>query len=305
MDAPDPRRRRRPAALLAALVGCLTLGLACSPPAPTVVAEPDGPVQATTYPLAFLAERLLGDAHPVLLPVPPGQDPVHWEPPRAALRAMQRARLIVANGAGAEPWLESAAVPRSRLVDTGRDLTERLIEGEARTHRHGPEGEHTHAATRPHTWVDPTLLRLQLGTLAEALGAAFPEAADAIVERRRALDEALRAIQARWSALGPALAERRVLALSDAYAYLGRAHGFEVEVVEADALPLPGAWLLLADGEREAERFAVFAGDGRAVVRVDSLGNRSRADAEEDRDYLALVRRGLDGLEAELGIERP
>lgn len=70
-------------------------------------------VLATFYPLAFLAERIGGDNVTVATLVPPGVEPHDWEPsPRDLVRYAQ-AKVVLAQGAGFEPWLDGV---RSQLT---------------------------------------------------------------------------------------------------------------------------------------------------------------------------------------------
>src|SRR6056297_342411 len=156
---------------------------------PGLAAAQDRPVvMAVNYPLAWMAERLAGDAAEVVLPVPPGVDPQFWRPGIAEISAIQSADLIVLNGAGFAAWTARVSLPRARSIDTSRGFHDRLIATGSVTHSHGADGAHSHEGTAAYVWLDPALAALQARAVAEALTRALPGQAAAIAERLGALE---------------------------------------------------------------------------------------------------------------------
>ncbi|MEO0652170.1 MAG: metal ABC transporter substrate-binding protein [Planctomycetota bacterium] len=284
--------------LLIAPLGLLGCGGDASPTPPQAIGTEDS-IYATTYPLFWAAGRMLANEREVTLALTPGGDPAHWEPSRELLAKLQRAELVVVNGAGLEGWLETAGLARSRVVDTSAGFRERLLEGEALAHSHGPGGEHTHAPSLPTTWVDPNNLRLQVGALAQALSALEPESSEAIAAARRELDSELRSLDRRWLELAEGLRERELFALDQGYAYLADRYGFALTVLHpSDDLPADGAGLLWVSGPDVAE--AHSTGEGPTLVRVDTAAALAWDDAAAGRSYLEVARANLDRLEAAL-----
>ena len=71
-------------------------------------------VYTVNYPLAWMAERLGGDAVSVSLPVPEGVDPAHWQPLPKTVLAYQGADVVLLNGAGYAGWVKFAALSPGR-----------------------------------------------------------------------------------------------------------------------------------------------------------------------------------------------
>jgi zinc transport system substrate-binding protein len=98
--------------------------------------EPEAPGQliviTVNYPLAYFAERILGDAGRVSFPAPADIDPAYWSPEPAVISEYQQADLIILNGAGYAGWVANATLPSSRLVDTTAAVSDRLIPIERR-----------------------------------------------------------------------------------------------------------------------------------------------------------------------------
>jgi len=115
-------------------------------------------IYTVNYPLAYFAERIGGDLVEVHFPAPGDEDPAFWSPDADTISAYQGADLILLNGAGYAKWVDRAALPSSRVVNTSGGFTEQFlpIEGTV-THSHGPEGEHEHGDLAFTTWLDPEL----------------------------------------------------------------------------------------------------------------------------------------------------
>ncbi len=162
------------AALLAALGGCSeraedTAGMAAEGAARPVVF-------ASNYPLQYFAERISAPLVDVRLPVPAGEDPAFWKPTPEDILALQRADLVVLNGASYESWLKNVSMRTSRLVDTSEGFKEQLIaRQEATTHSHGLDGEHEHSPTAFTTWLDLTLAVEQARAIKNAFSTRWPE----------------------------------------------------------------------------------------------------------------------------------
>lgn len=237
------------AALAFALVGCG--GAADTAPAsPTPAAAPPAMrIVALSQPVGWLSARLAGDLARVEVLVPAGEDPPHWQPDADALAALAGATLVVAQGAGYEPWIGAASLPRDRLVDTTTGLD--LISREAVTHQHGHGHAHTHTATDPHTWLDPLTFLAQGQTIHRRLLAVAPHARATLDERLGALRADLLAAHARMETSTRGLAGVPLAANHPSYDYLARRYGFRVHTIDIDPAATPtadaqravGAWV--------------------------------------------------------------
>lgn len=231
--APSGRQRPAQGPAAAALLG-LAIGLLACSPAPEPPGDPAAPaVAATTPTLATFARRLLEADLSLAVPLPPGADPAQWMPDDPALARLQSAGLLLCQGAGYEPWLDSASLSRSRLVETARAVESAWIEFETVTHSHGT-GEHSHAGLHPQTWLDPLLARDQARAAAAAIGRRYPELEPRLGPRLAALEAELEALDRGWRALAPRLMRARLLCSHPSYAYLGRRYGLALETVLLD-----------------------------------------------------------------------
>ena len=264
-------------------------------------------VYTVNAPLAYFAERIGGDAVAVVFPVPPGRDPAFWRPPIAVIGAYQAADLVLLNGAGYAAWTEKTSLPRARLVDTSRAFADRLIVTEdAVTHSHGPEGEHSHAATASITWLDFRQAAQQAQAIADALERRLPERAAALEAGMAALEADLLALDRRALEIGKRAAGMPLLASHPRYQYLARRYGLNIESVEWEAGATPGPEQLAElDALREAHpaRWMLWEApptDGALELLeargVASIVFATAAGVGPDGDFLAVMQRNLDAL---------
>ena len=191
----------------------------CGEPADVPVVL-DPVVRTTFHPTTYFAQRITGGLVPVECLAPADADPIFWRPSREDLERYQRARLIVLNGADLERWTLSAALPRSRVVESAAGFSHRFRRLATVTHSHGSGGEHTHEGLDGHTWLDPRNAIEQSRAIRSALTAAWPEHAEAFAENQRRLEVDLEDLLVRLTALRPRLETRVLLANHPAYDYL-------------------------------------------------------------------------------------
>jgi zinc transport system substrate-binding protein len=265
-------------------------------------------VSATSYPLAYFAERIGGDGVGVVFPAPPDVDPAEWNPGAEVLAHYQQADLILANGAGYEKWTERVSLPTAALVDTSSGFDDRYITIEdAVVHSHGPEGEHSHGQTAFTTWLDPTLAIEQARAIRDALTRARPEGEPDFEAGFLALERDLMALDERIARAVSGNPETALVASHPVYQYFARRYGLSLPSVhfEPDAPPDEEAWhdlehlldeheakWMLWEGEPLPETATRLRELGLTSVVFDPCGNRPT-----EGDYLTVMQSNAAGLE--------
>ena len=127
-------------------------------------------VYVVNYPLQYFAERIGGDHVRVVFPAPNDVDPAFWRPDDETINAYQQADLILLNGASYAKWTRTVTLPLSKVVNTSKSFSGKLIEiAGAVTHSHGPGQDHTHAGIAFTTWLDPALATTQAESIHQAM----------------------------------------------------------------------------------------------------------------------------------------
>ncbi len=207
-------------------------------------AEPTRTVAAVNAPLAYIASVLGGEAVEVVYPIPPDIDPAYWQPSAEEILRYQQADLILLNGAGYAGWTKTALLPRARLVDTTASVQDRLIlaKADAITHKHGPEGDHTHdGAYAFTTWLDPDIATAQVAAVADAMAQRWPDMAPGMADRIESLDAELAALDAAFTQFFSDVAGREIFASHPVYQYLDRAYSGDILALHWEPDEDPGA----------------------------------------------------------------
>ncbi len=264
-------------------------------------------IYTVNYPLAYFAERIVGNGGTVVFPAPADVDPAMWAPGPEVIAEYQKADLILLNGAGYAGWVANATLPRSRLVNTTAGLTEQLIPIEdSVTHSHGPTGDHSHGGTAFTTWLDPEIATAQARAVLEALTGVRPESAAEFRTAFAGLEADLAKTDAGLAAAAEALGGEPVLFSHPVYQYLQRRYnlnGYSVHWEPGEA-PAEAEWralesvlkqhpakLMIWEGEPLPDTKRRLQEFGIKSVVFEPGGNRPG-----EGDWLDLMRQGTAAL---------
>ncbi len=223
--------------LFAALVGC------SQPPPPPEA----GPLQVATlsWPVTALALRLLdGTTAQARCHLPADMDPPDWQPTSAEVSAIVDADVIVANGAGYEAWLSTAALPATALIDTSASIT--ILSGPETTHQHNGQTAHSHGGTEPHTWLDPATAARQAEALAEHLIIKMPDQHAILEKNRDGLVDELGQLDAELETTLQAVRDLRLATNHPFQAYIVDHHHRPIATFDLDPATVPGPEALAA-----------------------------------------------------------
>ena len=277
----------------------------------TQTTEPATPgrltVATVNYPLAYFAERILGDAGDVSFPAPPDVDPAYWTPEPEVISKYQQADLIILNGAGYADWVANASLPQTRLVDTTAAVSDQLIEIEnAVTHTHGPTGDHSHGDTAFTTWLDLDIAIAQAQAMTEAMILARPDLEGGLRQGFAELETVLVAMNDQLKEATASLGDQPVLFSHPVYQYFERRYGLNGYSVhwEPDTLPDEAQWRQLQSVLRQhPAKLMIWEGDplDETQRRLSELGIESvvfspGGNRPAEGDWLTLLQKGISAL---------
>lgn len=292
------------------VLAAVFFGTSCSDKdEPSLPGPTDGKpvVHAVNYPLFYFTQRIGGDLVDTRFLAPSEGDPAFWNPGEAEILAMQSGDLLFLNGADYEKWLANTTMPLSILVDTSKAFSgEYLASGEAVTHSHGPEGDHSHAGTAFTTWMDFQQALWQAEEIRDALIKLLPDSEPQLQANFNALADDIDALHARLKEIGLTLKDTPLLASHPVYQYFARRYKLDIESVlwEPETVPddaameelmkirenHPSNWMIW-EGTPADESISKLQAIGIGSVVVDPCGNRPDAG-----DWLSVMWTNADNL---------
>ncbi|MDJ0928544.1 MAG: metal ABC transporter substrate-binding protein [Gammaproteobacteria bacterium] len=302
------RKLRLPVAIAIGLTACGQNEDNAGDSAPQAPVDPRPVVYAVNYPLAWMAERLGGDAIRVEFPAPADEDPAYWQPTPDQIIEFQNAALILLNGAGYAGWVEEATLPNKRLIDTTRQVRVRLIRDEDEaTHSHGPDGYHSHGDWAFTTWLDPTMAIAQASAIRDAFVVTFPELTEDVNAHYTVLERDLKKLDAQLKELLSQFGDEPLLFSHPVYQYLERRYLLNARSVHWEPDQVPGDADIAELREILAEHPAkiMLWEDYLLQMTVDlleaegvrSLVFRTANNRPDEGDYLNVMRDNVANLE--------
>ena len=184
---------------------------------------PAGPVVAASPSLAIVAaENFYGDlARQVAGPSAqvtsilsnPDQDPHLFEADAATARALAEARIVIANGADYDPWMDKL-LGASKSPDRTTIVVADLVGKKA--------------GDNPHLWYDPAAMRAAAAALAAELGRADPAHKADYDRNAEAFGATLKPLEARMAELKARYAGQPVTASEPVFGYMAQALGLDM-----------------------------------------------------------------------------
>lgn len=225
---------------------------------------------AVNYPLAYFAERLVGEN--VEITSPAVDDPAIWFPTMEDISKIQSSDLIILNGAGYAEWINAVSLPQRRSLNTTRNKGADFIALPADfSHTHGPGGDTEHGTSASITWLNFKLARAQAQAINERLGGNSQGWSQLATD----LDD----LDARMKEIGALANGRQLLASHPVYHYLAAAYGLNIKSVhwEPGQPPDNAGWQALDEIiEDHPAKVMLWEGqpDAATAARLQKMGIR-------------------------------
>jgi zinc transport system substrate-binding protein len=205
----------------------------------------DSFIVAVNSPLQYFAQYLIGPEIEVRMPAPTGTDPAQWQPNIEDILQLQRAELILLNGAGYSSWLNKVSLSEEQLVVTSAAARDEWIQltGQV-SHSHGPQGEHAHSGYAFTTWMDMSLAQVQAKAVARALQTRWPEREADIEGRLTGLLAELESIDRGYAEAAAELRKHQIIYSHPVYQYFERRYDLPGNSLhwEPDVMPGDEQW---------------------------------------------------------------
>ncbi|CDF79770.1 adhesion lipoprotein [Formosa agariphila KMM 3901] len=185
-------------------------------------------VYVSTYPLHYFAKRIGGEHIDLRFPMKTSKSITNWKPKTITIASMQESDFVFINGAGFEKWLMSTSISESIVINTTKNLEDRLLEsGSLFTHSHGDDGAHVHNELAALTWLDMDLANKQAEVIANHLISKFPEHKAVYESNFKTLSEELIELDTKFKTLTATNLELQVIFSLPVYQYFEKAYNLK------------------------------------------------------------------------------
>ncbi|WP_455234791.1 metal ABC transporter substrate-binding protein, partial [Thiogranum longum] len=240
-------------------------------------------------------------------PAPADVDPAFWAPDAETIHQYRQADLVLLNGAAYAKWVEKAALPDSRLVNTSASFADGYIRAEsAGMHSYKPGGDAAHTGIAFTTWLDLYQAARQAEAIAQALAGNQPEHKAEFERNLDVLRSELMALDLEFQKLSARQPGKPLFVAQPVYQYFARRYELQLESLawEPDQFPsdaqwrqlvraqesFPALWMLwkeqpLTDTAQRLQSLGIEA------IIFDPCGNRPQRG-----DFMTVMKNNLNNL---------
>ncbi|MCK5829275.1 MAG: zinc ABC transporter substrate-binding protein [Methylococcales bacterium] len=266
-------------------------------------------IVTVNYPLKFFAESITKGSATVNLPMPVDIDPAFWSPKADDVSALQKADVVLLNGANYAKWLPKVSLSLFKMVNTSSQFSDQFIPIEsAMKHNHGVGGEHSHTGNAFTTWLDFSLAEQQATAIFKALSKKTPNLSASYVTNFIPLQESLLAIDAELTQIGSSLKGKPLLGSHPVYQYLKKRYQLNLQSVhwEPEDAPSKEQWETLKKIlKKHPAKWMLWEGKPapETVTKLEALGVKSIvftpcANKPEKGDFLSVMKMNTENLKA-------
>lgn len=282
-------------------------------------------IYTSFYPLYDFAGKIGGERVQVNKLVPAGSEPHDWEPGPRDMAALSDADLLIVNGLGMEPWLETLAanLPSSvTVIDTSAGITPLTGAKHKHEEEEGHEEEHKHeeykheeeaAVPDPHIWLDPWLALHQAELIYQGLIALDPEYTDYYTENLAAFRREVEKLDAELTRAFANVRQNHFIVTHWSFAYLAERYGLEqtgISGLSPHNEPSPAQLKEIVDIARKynirhifqeplaSPRLATVLAEeiGAVILEINPLESLTPQELAAGEDYFSVMRKNMEQL---------
>jgi len=288
--------------ILVGIVAGFTL-LSSAPPSSDATLK----VLSTFYPLYDFAKNIGGDKVTVSILVPETVDVHDFDPTPSSLAAVASADVLIYNGAGLEPWINSvvnaADNPNLKLVDSSAGI--QLIQVP-------PKFQSNTQTYDPHIWLNPVLVKQQVNNILNGLIEADPVNSQYYTRNAQAYQQRLDDLNSQIMTATTNVKTRYFVTFHESFAYFAKEYDltqipilgpFQEEPTANDIQNVINAinqYHLLYVGYESLENPAVSESissqTNATLILMNPIEGLTAEDKAAGKDYLILMQENLSNI---------
>ncbi|PKM79740.1 MAG: ABC transporter substrate-binding protein [Firmicutes bacterium HGW-Firmicutes-14] len=267
-------------------------------------------VYTSFYTMHDFTKKIGGDKINLTNLVPAGTEPHEWEPTPADIANLEKADVLIYNGAGMEGWLDKVLKTLENnnliVVETSKDL--KLLDN--------ADGDED-LKYDPHVWLNPMNAKKQMAAIKNALASADPSNKDYYeknyIDNAKKLDD----LDKEFMDAAAKFEKKDIVVAHQAFGYLCDAYGLKqvaIEGLNADAEPSPAKMAEITEFAKENDVKYIFFEElmsskvaeviakevGAKTEVLSPLEGLEEKEIQAGKEYFSVMRENLEVLKRAL-----
>ncbi|MBD8836806.1 metal ABC transporter substrate-binding protein [Paenibacillus sp. FSL K6-4396] len=292
-------------------------------------------VQVSFYPMYEFTKNVAGDLAEVHTLVPAGMEPHDWEPTPQDIASIEKADVLVYNGAGMESWMDqvTGSLSNASLIQVEASKGINLLEGgehdhhhedsEATEHDHDHDAEaeeghgHDHGGFDPHVWLSPALAVKEVRNIEAGLAQAAPEHAEQFKQNADAYIAQLESLDQDFKAAVTDNKRKDFITQHAAFGYLAKEYGLQqvpIAGLSPEQEPSAAQMASVIDFAKEHQVKTIFfetlvsskvsetiaSEVGAKTAVLNPIEGLTEEEIAAGMDYISVMRQNLEALKLAL-----
>lgn len=267
-------------------------------------------VYTSVYPMYDFTQKIAGDKIILKNLVPAGTEPHEWEPTPSDIADLEKADVLIYNGAGMEPWLDkvlnSINPEKLKTVEASKEVKLLNNTDEAKS-----------KGTDPHVWLDPMSAKKEMSAIKDALVSIDPANKDYYEKNYEDNAAQLDQLDQEYKSAVAQFSKKDIVVAHQAFSYLCNAYGLNqvaIEGISADSEPSPARMAEIVEFAREKQLKYIFFEElvspkvaqtiaqetGAATAVLNPFEGSMDSGQQAGKDYFSVMRDNLKVLKQAL-----
>lgn len=267
-------------------------------------------VYTSFYPMYDLTKKVGGDKINLKNLIPAGTEPHDWEPTPGDMGNLEKADVLIYNGAGMETWIDKVlkSIDNEKLVTVEASKGLKLLDN---------TDKNENLTYDPHVWLNPMLAKQEMEAIKNALVSADPLNKEYYEKNYNDNAQKLDQLDQEYKKTIGVLSKKDIVVAHQAFGYLCSAYGLNqvaIEGLAADSEPSPARMAEIVNFVKEKQLKYIFFEElvspkvtqtiaqetGATATVLNPLEGLSEADQQAGKDYFSVMRDNLEVLKKAL-----
>lgn len=274
-------------------------------------------IYTSIYPLYDFTKKVGGDKVNVTNLVPAGTEPHDWEISTSDIVNLEKADMLIYNGAGIENWTDKVKNTLENkdivYVKTSENLELHKVD-ESHSHDHDhEEDEHDHGIYDPHTWLSIENAQKEMENIKDALVKYDPENADYYESNFKTYENKFEELEEKYSKKLDPIENKTIIVAHEAFGYLCEEYDIKQEGIEGltpDSEPDPARMTEIIKFAKEHNVKTIFFEELVSPKVAETIAKEINANTEvlnpleglseeqikNGEDYFSIMEKNLEAI---------